>query len=27
MNFEASRAKAIDKLNNFVDKNLSIIQD
>ena len=23
MNFEASRAKAIDKLNNFVDKNLS----
>ena len=23
MNFEASRAKAIDKLNNFVEKNLS----
>ena len=23
MNFQASRAKAIDKLNNFVDKNLS----
>ena len=23
MNFETSRAKAIDKLNNFVDKNLS----
>ncbi|MFL2895790.1 MAG: hypothetical protein ACJZ4E_02380 [Candidatus Pelagibacter sp.] len=23
MNFEASRAKAIDKLDNFVEKNLS----
>ena len=23
MNFEASRAKAIDKLNHFVEKNLS----
>ena len=23
MNFEASREKAIDKLNNFVEKNLS----
>ena len=23
MNFEASRAKAIDKLNNFIEKNLS----
>ena len=23
MNFETSRAKAIDKLNNFVEKNLS----
>jgi len=23
MNFEASRAKAIDKLNQFVEKNLS----
>ena len=23
MNFEASRAKAIDKLNNFVENNLS----
>ena len=23
MNFEASRAKALDKLNNFVENNLS----